>query len=212
MGTYHFNYKQRPDFVPKMDKTQFVRNFLDTDLLWPRLYYKDEVRKSFLAAFQNPEQAYDWLIDCYPALVKALSRIQYIEKNADKRQAMLHFDLRLDNVIQSDGDIYIVDWPNLCWGPALFDIVHLSAYVSAHTSFSASQICRIYQNCHSVSYKAEDILAVVASLSGYYGQHFYKDVPTAMPRLRQMQKQIFLALVDWFAHETAINPLPPLKS
>lgn len=212
IGAYHFNVKQRPAFAPKMAETQFVRNFLDTDLLWPRIYYKEEVRKEFLAAFQNPEQTQDWLIDSYPALIKALSRIQYIEKNAEKRQAMLHFDLRLDNIVSSRDDIYVIDWPNLCWGPALFDIVHLSAYISAHTSYSASQICRIYQYCHSVSYKPEDILAVIASLSGYYGQHFYKSAPEAMPRLRQMQKQIFTSLLDWFAHETAINPLPALKS
>lgn len=78
--------------------------------------------------------------------------------------AVLHTDLRLDNLVVTPMQIYIVDWAHACLGPAWLDIALMAPSIRARGGPPPADLLR--QWCQSRP-PQQQLTAAVAAMTGY---------------------------------------------
>lgn len=200
-------YKDIKEHVSKACETNHVSDFVLGTAGW-RKFTSIDKKNNFCALFENPDQGYAWLEEILPIFKNALDHLP----NIKIKESLLHFDLRSDNILfDAKGDVRLLDWPDICWGPILFDLVGFFPSVQGESDLNCIDLMRIYQDISGLSFDEEDQFAVLASISGYFADNAYRNVPPALPRLRWIQKLQLDSCLDWAYKLGRIPQHPPLQ-
>jgi hypothetical protein len=112
-------------------------------------------------------------------------------------EALIHCDLRLDNVlIDRSGRAWLCDWNWLCHGPAWFDLASLllTAYASGHDADA------IFTGHPAASGAPPDALdSALAALAGYFITRAADEPGTATPHVRGHQRWSGEVALAWLA-------------
>jgi hypothetical protein len=185
-----------PPSLPIAASHNYIGFFFRDEKKWLRLRDEEKVRDKFLGMFADARQAGRWLAANLPALCMLQSQAAGI-CTAD---TLLHGDLRLDNFIFGAGRDYIIDWPNACFGPRVFDRCFLGANLEG--------LGLTYIEDWVGNNPAAPVMS--AAMAGYFADQAYRVPPDAMPRLRWMQKCMLLALLKYLGRQGIIESPPEM--
>lgn len=177
----------------------FIGRLFDDERKWLRIRANEDVRKKFLSLFADPKAA-GWL----EKNISALCGLQ--EKGAGllKPEGIIHGDLRLDNMLFTGEGVRVIDWPNICLGPRVFDIAFLYASLEAFGLCPFDKALEAFDG----GVKHEDVPVMLGCLSGYFADQAYRDTPLSMPRLRWMQRSMLLAQLNQLSRMGIIESPP----
>ena len=114
---------------------------------------------------------------------------------ASKGDALVHGDLRADNLVLTASGIVIVDWPHASRGAAWLDLV---GYLPSHEMYGGGS-ARAAFRAHSLSLgvtNAEE-RALVAALAGYFTVQSTEPAVPALPGLREFQRAQAVPALNW---------------
>lgn len=172
----------------------YISLFLNPHKKWLRLRDEETTRNKFLSVFEDP--AGDW----FAAHIGKLCALQ--EAAAWKDDGLLHGDLRADNFLYDGKKVFVIDWPNACRGPRAFDALFLCA------NLEALGYGRMEDFLKPLGIPHDEDIRMAACISGFLADQIYRAVPEKLPRLRWMQKGMFLALLKHLHRQGVIEPLP----
>lgn len=177
----------------------FVGKFFDNSKKWERIRVNEGTRQRFLSLFSDPK-AGGWL----EKNISALCNLQSKGALLGKPEGVVHGDLRLDNILFTPRGSLAIDWPNICFGPRVFDVAFLFSSLEAFGLCSFDEALRAYDG----GIAGEDYQVMLGCLSGYFAEQAYRDVPVMMPRLRWMQRSMLLAQLNQLAKFGVIESPP----
>jgi len=175
----------------------FISGFFQDEKKWRRLRDEEKTRDKFLSLFTSAADGAAWLDHALESL------IAWQADNATRVyvEGLIHGDLRLDNVLFGGGRVYLVDWPNACIGPVLFDLVFIAAHLESLGLCKAEDSIAAYRAAGGQPFVSDDaataeLCAMLGAVSGYFADQAYRAVPEKLPRLRWMQKSMLLACLN----------------
>lgn len=177
----------------------FIGKFFDNSKKWQRIRANRDIRARFLSLFSDPK-AGGWL----EKNISALCKLQESGVSLGKPEGIVHGDLRLDNILFTPKGPLIIDWPNICFGPRVFDMAFLYSSLEAFGVCSFADALRAYDG----GIPERDYQAMLGCLSGYFAEQAYRDPPAMMPRLRWMQRSMLLAQLNQLAKSGVIESPP----
>ncbi|WP_030158139.1 phosphotransferase [Glycomyces sp. NRRL B-16210] len=135
-----------------------------------------------------------------PALEGRVDELAELERGIDAAMtadAVMHFDLRPDNMILGADRAWICDWNWVQVHSPWFDTVCL--LVAAHgDGHDADALFRAHPTAEGVS--GEELDTALTSIAGYYlAQAIDPPIPDVSPYLRAHQRWSGLAAADWLA-------------
>lgn len=191
--------------LPAMAQVSLMRDFISGQTGWQRVAHEQKVRDNFLSVFRERDAAQDWLDRVLPDMQALASQAPEISGPL----GLLHGDLRSDNIlIGRGGRFYLIDAPNACFGPVIFDLAFFLSGVSAESGRSAQDLLRAYGGVTGLSFHAGDVKKALASVLGYYAVNAGRLVPPRLPQLRWVQKQHLWGGLCWMA-ELLEDNFPP---
>lgn len=120
-------------------------------------------------------------------------------------QALLHVDVRSDNLRWANGHLYLFDWPHAGVGPPELDAAAFAQTVPIEGGPGEEQIMAWYAATWPVDPRALD--AAVASLAGYFANHAWAPELPELPRVRTFQRQQLAVTLRWAARRLGL-PAP----
>jgi aminoglycoside phosphotransferase (APT) family kinase protein len=111
--------------------------------------------------------------------------------------ALVHGDLRLDNMILAADGVRIVDWPNACTGAAWFDLVLMTPSLAMHGVDVEHLIGE-----HPLTRDAdpEDLDTVLVAAAGLFVSRSLLPPPPTAPAVRDFQRAQAHALLAWLGN------------
>ena len=191
--------------LPDVKQHVYISQLLSPEKKWLRLRNDEIARKKFLTLFAKPDAGKAWFDANIAKLVALQQRVDRLTGGS----GLLHGDLRIDNFLFGAQKNYVIDWPNACWGPLVFDPVFLFSNMEALGLGTAEGFFTLYGGAAPLP-PAEDIAAVLGALSGYFADQAYRDNVEKMPRLRWMQKSMLLAQLRYMARLGLIESPPKM--
>jgi hypothetical protein len=162
---------------------------------WAR-FESEQRLESLLLHFQEPEKLRLWITTHLPQL-KALEK--QTPQLGGPRQP-LHLDLRSDNILfRADGRAVLLDWPNLCFGPIIYDLVYFINGITADDGPAQEQSLKLAEAIWETSFSREDQIIALANLSGFLALRGSKEEVSFMPRLRTLQRRHLQAALGWLS-------------
>ena len=158
----------------------------------------DDVARLASLAINREREAVAWLDAHLPALQQAAAMI------ADARfaRALLHVDVRSDNLRWTNGRLYLFDWPHIGVGPPEFDAAAFAQTVPIEGGPSEEQVMAWYGETWPVEPAALD--AAVASIAGYFADHAWAPELPELPRVRTFQRQQLAVTLRWAARRLGL--------
>jgi hypothetical protein len=175
----------------------YISLFLDPHRKWLRPRDDGAARGGFLSLFSSP--ADEW----FAGNIQKLCALQ--TGASWKDDGLLHGDLRADNFLYDGRRTFVIDWPNACRGPRAFDRLFLRANLAA---LGYGPMAALPE---AATLPRDEEVSMAVCLSGFFADQVYRAVPEKLPRLRWMQKGIFLALLLHLSTLGVIEPPPPMK-
>jgi aminoglycoside phosphotransferase (APT) family kinase protein len=136
--------------------------------------------------------------DAYPDLAAAsidvLAAREKRWSDAADGTALVHGDLRLDNMILTADGVRIVDWPNACTGASWFDVLLMTPSLAMRGVDVESLI-----NEHPLTRTVDpdDLDTVLVAATGYFVSRSLLPRPPAAPAVRDFQRAQAQALLAW---------------
>jgi hypothetical protein len=193
------NYKEQgatSPFLTNCRQRSYVSGFFKDEKKWRWIAENAPAKDRFLSLFVDQEKGKAWLSRNLPPLLTLQEKIKTLEAE----EGLLHGDLRLDNVFQDkNGKAYIVDWPNACRGPLVFDRLFLGASVEMHGLGRVEDVLKVPS------------LPLAVSIAGYFADQAGRVVPQKLPRLRWMQKSMLAALLAYLTRAGVTESLPEIS-
>jgi hypothetical protein len=150
-------------------------------------------------AGDRASEASAWLRSAVPALATAAGRIA----DPSLRHALLHVDVRSDNLRLDHGRLVLFDWPHVGVGPPEFDAVAFAQTIPIERGPSDPEtVMRWYAETWDVNPDAVD--AAVASIAGYFADHAWAAGIPGLPRVRGFQRQQFRVSLRWAARRLGL--------
>ncbi|WP_298457968.1 phosphotransferase family protein [uncultured Cellulomonas sp.] len=109
--------------------------------------------------------------------------------------ALVHGDLRADNVILDDATCWLVDWPHAGVGAAWLDLALMLPSVAMQGGGDPDVIFRAQRVAADVDDEA--LRAVLTALAGYFAHGALQPAPPGIPNLRRFQAAQALATIGW---------------
>lgn len=126
-----------------------------------------------------PESAPAWAV----AHLDRLASLEEAWPSAAAGTALLHMDLRHDNLLLRGSDVRVVDWSWATRGAAWVDAVLLAVSVEAYGGPAAASVFERY----GAAVERDALAVVLAALSGYLVPNGLLPAPPGLPYLRPMQ-------------------------
>ncbi|TVQ84557.1 MAG: aminoglycoside phosphotransferase family protein [Micavibrio sp.] len=191
--------------LPHGRESNHVSDFFLGQRLWKRFARKDDSNRQdkFVSLFEDTPQAAHWLEAHLPQLVALQEKVTQITEP----EGVVHFDLRSDNILfdeDRDGRAVIVDWTDTCWGPVLFDVALFALCVAAESEIRPQSLLTAYEEMSGRAFEDQAVAAVVATITGYFADNAWRDVPQQLPRLRWIQSLCLDAGLRWLAAEEIV--------
>lgn len=149
------------------------------------------------------------LRDAPPDRLDEWSR-RHLEKLADMEalapaaavgDALLHFDIRADNIlIGPDGGVWFFDWPHACVGAAWFDAIAFAPSVTMQGGPPPEQVFARYQG--SLKADRADVTACIASVAGFFTRTALEPPPPGLPTVQAFQAAQAVVAREWLAQRT----------
>lgn len=134
-----------------------------------------------------------------PAVVADVDRLAELEAGwaeAAAGEALLHTDLRADNLLLADdGTLVLVDWPWACNGAAFVDLVLLLPSVGLGGGPAPHEVIERHGLFADVDPDA--LGAVVAALAGFFVRQSLDDPPPGLPTVRAFQRAQAEVAIGW---------------
>jgi aminoglycoside phosphotransferase len=130
-----------------------------------------------------------------PDAVQRLARMEAGWREAAHGTALLHGDLRADNMILTPtGEVFVVDWPEACIGSSWVDLVTaLPSFAMADVD--AESIARSHPLTAEVA--AGELNAVLAAIAGYFVSKSLLPSPPGLPTVRAFQRAQGRQALEW---------------
>jgi hypothetical protein len=200
------NARVQEGAVPAAAEKRYISAMLADDKKWKRIRDEKPVREKFLSLFEDKAVGAAWL----DKNIGALAALQ--EKGAadahTMQQGLVHGDLRRDNLLLTGDKCLIVDWPNACVGPLLFDLVFLFTHLESLGLGMAEKFFDDYAAFGGPSFSPASRLSLTALVAGHFADQAYRDVPARLPRLRWMQKMMLAGALHALARAGAVESIP----
>lgn len=113
---------------------------------------------------------------------------------------LVHFDIRADNIVMTDDDVWFVDWPHASIGAAWLDAILFAPSVAMQGGLSPEALIQRFPACRQAD--PEAITASVVSIAGMYAQRSLQPSPPGLPTLREFQKAHRKVTQEWVAQRT----------
>lgn len=181
--------------VPAAYKKPYIQNFFRDEGKWNRFRDDSAAQKKFISLFEDEYSGREWLLRSISALCTHQQKTQDVSLS----NGLIHGDVRLDNFIFSNKGLFVIDWPNACFGPTVLDDVFFFSGIEG------------LESTMMPSPKDSAFFAILASVSGYFAEQAYRDVPPLLPRLRWMQKCLLLAQLRMLARAEIIDFPPQMR-
>lgn len=180
----------------------YIGGFFRNEKKWQRIKTDTAVREKFLSTFADPK-ASGWL----EKNISALCALQAEGEKPFAQQGIIHGDLRIDNFLFTPAKTYIVDWPNICFGPRVFDVAMLYASLEAFGLCTFEHALSVWDG----GVKSAEVAVMLGCFSGYFADQVYRRPPPAMPRLRWMQRCMLLAQLQYLSRLGFIESPPAMR-
>ncbi|MFI2738143.1 phosphotransferase family protein [Streptomyces sp. NPDC018711] len=116
--------------------------------------------------------------------------------------ALVHGDLRADNVLLTGGRVVVVDWPWASVGAPWFDVVAMGPSVIMQGAPDAVGLLDGHLRARGAD--AEDVTTVLVALAGYFLHQSVQPPPPGLPTLRGFQRAQGEAALDWARERTRL--------
>jgi hypothetical protein len=182
-----------PDWIPRPDAHPALGI---RPAAWS--FAPDDLAQLAGLANHREREAEAWLDAHLPALREAAATI------ADPAfaRALLHVDVRSDNLRWANGRLYLFDWPHVGVGPPEFDAAAFAQTVPIEGGPSEEQVMAWYAEAWPVDPAALD--AAVASIAGYFANHAWAPELPELPRVRTFQRQQLAVTLRWAARRLGL--------
>jgi len=111
---------------------------------------------------------------------------------------LAHHDLRADNVLLADDDVWVVDWPHATRGAApWFDLAGLLVSIAMQGGGDPEELFWAHPNAAGADRSA--VRAVLAALAGFYLHGAVQPPPPGIGNLRPFQLAHARAALEWLS-------------
>ena len=151
-------------------------------------------------AGRDAPQALDWFQRISPIIDDVMKRPALSEGP----YAILHGDLRSDNLRFTGGQLYLFDWPAITVGRPEWDIVAFAQSVTVEGGPSPEQVLAWYGEQLALDFNA--IEGALAWWLTFFANRAWKSEIPGLPRVRRFQRQQLSILAFWAARQWSFPP------
>ncbi len=178
-------------------------NLFNPELGWGSLSRDSAARERLLSLFD--EGAAKWFDTNFERLVGMEDLARSL---LDGPCSWIHLDVRSDNLLFSDDDVRLVDWPYLAFGPALIDVAFFLPSVAGEGGPAPADGLKAYKQASGLRFDDDKIAVAAATVAGFFAARAGEPDLPLLPRLRWIQRlQLFPAL-NWTCDLLGVVPLP----
>ncbi|MFI1800159.1 phosphotransferase [Streptomyces sp. NPDC020379] len=114
--------------------------------------------------------------------------------------ALIHGDLRADNILLTGNRVMVVDWPWAAVGASWFDVVAMGPSVIMQGAPDAVSL--LDQHLFARGADPEDVTTVLIAVAGYFLHQSVQAPPPGLPTLRDFQRGQGQAALHWVRERT----------
>jgi aminoglycoside phosphotransferase (APT) family kinase protein len=144
---------------------------------------------------EEPDKLDDWSRRHLAELVELEARVAVVGG-----ETLLHCDIRADNLLLADDEVYFVDWPHAQVGPAWVDAVAFAPSVTMQGGPDPETLFARWPSAADAD--EDDVTAVVASVAGFFTYRALLPPPPGLPTLREFQVAQGAVARRWLADRT----------
>jgi aminoglycoside phosphotransferase (APT) family kinase protein len=131
------------------------------------------------------------------AHLEALIALEQRSPAAVAGNTLLHFDVRADNVLLTDQQVWFVDWPHARIGAAWVDAVLLAPSVTMQGGPPPDEV--LARHPAAAGADADAVTAAIVAFAGYLTQRGLQPPPPGLPTLRAFQAAQGIVAREWVA-------------
>jgi aminoglycoside phosphotransferase (APT) family kinase protein len=113
---------------------------------------------------------------------------------------LLHCDLRADNLLLSEDQVWVVDWPWACLGKPWVDVANLAPSVAMQGGPPPAEVFAM--SAASRGADRDEVAAYVCALAGYFVSHSLRPAAVGLPTVRAFQAAQGTVALGWLAQLT----------
>ena len=117
--------------------------------------------------------------------------------------ALVHGDVRSDNVLITETSVVLVDWPHASRGATFFDVIAWAPSVSLEGGPDPESLLRRYPAAHQAD--PDQINAVLAAIAGFFTYQATLPPPPGLPTLRAFQDAQGVVARNWLRDRTGLR-------
>ncbi len=207
LETLHKRIPAKPDGMNELATDPGMADLVSGRIGW-RSLEQDNGFEQFYNKFADPLAAQAW----FELLLPQLMELECQVASLGGRYQTLHVDLRSDNMLlRADGSAVLLDWPNLCWGPLVYDLTYFANSVVLEGYGTHEDVFALAGDVLQTGFERNDQLISMANMSGYFAASCIKPEVEMLPRLRGFQLQQLRAALPWMARLLKASPSPQAK-
>ncbi len=130
--------------------------------------------------------------------LQQLADIESQARAAASGTHLLHFDIRADNILLTEKEAYLVDWPHASIGDPAVDLVGFAPSVAMQGGPEPEELLRR----SGITTDPDALTAIIAAIAGYFTQRALLPPPSGLPTLRAFQDAQGIVARRWLAHRT----------
>lgn len=116
---------------------------------------------------------------------------------------LVHFDIRADNIVITDDDVWFVDWPHACIGASWLDVVMFAPSVVMQNGLPAEDLLRLHPSSRIANTDA--VTSTIVSMAGMLSLRAMTPPPPGLPTLRTFQSALAKITRQWVAQRTKLE-------
>lgn len=149
---------------------------------------------------QEAPQALEWFHKVAPTI----DRLMKHPALRKEPYAILHGDIRSDNLRFTRGQLYLFDWPAITVGRPEWDIVAFAQSVTVEGGPSSEQIMTWYGEQFPLNSSAVE--CALAWWLTYFADRSWRPEIPGLPRVRRFQRQQLATLTYWISRQWSFPP------